>query len=46
MKMKIEVYVPEAIKQELEALCETKGISLAEAMRRALEMWMDHAANR
>lgn len=39
-KKKIEVYLPEAIKQRIEALCERKGISLAEAARRALEMWV------
>lgn len=41
LKSKIEVFLVETIRTRFEAICVAKGISLAEGLRRAVELWME-----
>lgn len=43
-KTKVEVFLTGKIRERFEALCEDKGIALAEGLRRAIEMWMKKEA--
>lgn len=40
-KSKIEVFLVEMFRNRFEAVCAAKGISLAEGLRRAVELWME-----
>jgi hypothetical protein len=44
-KRKVEVYVTEGFKEKMEQICLKKGISLADALRRALEGWIKDESN-
>lgn len=39
-KSKVEVLLVEPVKQRFEATCEAKGISIADGLRRAIELWI------
>jgi hypothetical protein len=45
-KEKVEVLLTPTIKASFEAVCKEKGISIADGLRRAIENWISHAANR
>lgn len=39
-KIKVEVLLVEPIHQQFEAVCAAKGISIADGLRRAIELWI------
>lgn len=39
-KTKVEVFLVEIIRKRFDAICEAKGISNAEGLRRAVELWL------
>lgn len=39
-KTKVEVFLVETIRARFDAICEVKGISNAEGLRRAIELWI------
>ena len=44
-KAKIEAYLVQSVKSKFETLCESKGISLADGLRRAIELWIEKESN-
>jgi hypothetical protein len=44
-KPKIEVHLTEDVKRKVRELCESKGISFADGMRRAIELWIKHESS-
>ncbi len=39
-KSKIEVYLVENVKLKMQEVCQEKGVSIADGLRRAIEMWI------
>lgn len=44
-KSKIEVFLIESVKQKVQEICQEKGISLADGLRRAIELWVKHESD-
>ena len=44
-KVKIEAYLADFVKIKFVEICRTKGISLADGIRRAIEEWSKHESN-
>ena len=41
-KEKVEVLLAKPVKTSFEAVCADKGISIADGLRRAIEMWIKY----
>lgn len=44
-KGKVEVLLVEPVKERFETLCAEKGISVADGLRRAIELWIKHESD-
>jgi len=44
-KTKVEVYLVNPVKTEFQTICDKKGITDAEGLRRAIELWMKHESD-